>query len=128
MDQKPQDLAMELEAKLKFFVGICLAVTLVGTIGAVLYSLIFVTQPMTGSAPNDEKFFALIGPIATFLTGTLSGIMLGASKAPKEDVKPLPTPPAKTGEKCPTCNTPKAPITTAAAPAPMRAPPPPKMN
>lgn len=122
MDQKPQDLAMELEAKLKFFVGICLAVTLVGTIGAVLYSLIFVTQPMTGSAPNDEKFFALIGPIATFLTGTLSGIMLGASKAPKDN-SPLPAPPAKTGEKCPTCGT-----TKSAGPVQMKAPPPPKLK
>jgi hypothetical protein len=76
-----------LEAKLRFFVGICLALTLTGTIFAVLYSLIFVTQPMNGSAPNDEKFFELIQPIATFLTGTLSGIMLatrrGQDKAPE---------------------------------------------
>jgi hypothetical protein len=47
---------------------------------AVLYSLVFVTQPMTASAPNDEKFFALIGPIATFLTGTLSGIMISSGR------------------------------------------------
>lgn len=127
MDQKPQDLAMELEAKLKFFVGICLAVTLVGTIGAVLYSLIFVTQPMTGSAPNDEKFFALIGPIATFLTGTLSGIMLGASKAPKDDTKALPPAPVKNGDKCPSCGSSSA-KSVASAPTPMRAPPPPKMK
>jgi hypothetical protein len=30
-------------------------------------------------SPNDEKFFELIQPIATFLTGTLSGIMLSGS-------------------------------------------------
>jgi hypothetical protein len=64
-----------LNAKLRFIVGICLAFTLTGTIFAVLYSLIHVTQPMYTS-PNDEKFFELIQPIATFLTGTLSGIML----------------------------------------------------
>lgn len=67
-----------LNAKLRFIVGICLAFTLTGTIFAVLYSLIHITQPMYTS-PNDEKFFELIQPIATFLTGTLSGIMLSGS-------------------------------------------------
>jgi hypothetical protein len=68
----------ELNAKLRFIVGVCLAFTLTGTIFAVLYSLIHVTQPMFVS-PNDQKFFELIQPIATFLTGTLSGIMLSGS-------------------------------------------------
>ena len=31
---------------------------------------------MNGMSPVDNKFFELIIPIATFLTGTLSGIML----------------------------------------------------
>jgi hypothetical protein len=66
----------QLMARLKFFIGICLALTLVGIIFVVLYSLIFVTQPMNAMAPIDQKFFELIIPIATFLTGTLSGIML----------------------------------------------------
>jgi hypothetical protein len=70
-----------LEAKLKFIVGICLSFTLTGIIFAVLYSLIHVTQPMNASAPNDMKFFELIQPIATFLTGTLSGIMLTSSRS-----------------------------------------------
>ena len=74
------DLPEILEARLRYFVGICLALTLTGTIFAILYSLIFVTQPMNASAPNDEKFFALINPIATFLTGTLSGIMLSTGR------------------------------------------------
>jgi hypothetical protein len=66
----------QLMARLKFFIGICLALTLVGIVFVVLYSLIFVTQPMNAMAPIDQKFFELIIPIATFLTGTLSGIML----------------------------------------------------
>ncbi len=67
-----------LDAKLRYFIGVVLGLTLMFTVLAVLYSLVFVTQPMAGSAPNDEKFFALIGPIATFLTGTLSGIMISS--------------------------------------------------
>ncbi len=66
----------ELNARLRFFIGIILGLTLFGIVFVVLYSLIFVTQPMNGMSPVDNKFFELIIPIATFLTGTLSGIML----------------------------------------------------
>lgn len=73
----------QLMARLKFFIGVCLALTLTGIVFVVLYSLIFVTQPLNAISPIDQKFFELIVPIATFLTGTLSGIMLAGHK--KED-------------------------------------------
>ena len=73
----------QLMARLKFFIGVCLALTLTGIVFVVLYSIIFVTQPLNAISPIDQKFFELIVPIATFLTGTLSGIMLAGSK--KED-------------------------------------------
>ena len=70
----------QLMARLKFFIGICLSLTLFGIVFVVLYSLIFVTQPLNAISPIDQKFFELIVPIATFLTGTLSGIMLAGQK------------------------------------------------
>ena len=73
----------QLMARLKFFIGVCLALTLTGIVFVVLYSIIFVTQPLNAMSPIDQKFFELIVPIATFLTGTLSGIMLAGVK--KED-------------------------------------------
>ena len=73
----------QLMARLKFFIGVCLALTLTGIVFVVLYSIIFVTQPLNAISPIDQKFFELIIPIATFLTGTLSGIMLSGAK--KED-------------------------------------------
>ena len=78
MENKPEFLYTEdqLMARLKFFIGICLALTLTGIVFVVLYSIIFVTQPLNAMSPIDQKFFELIIPIATFLTGTLSGIML----------------------------------------------------
>ena len=98
----------QLMARLKFFIGVCLALTLFGIVFVVLYSLIFVTQPLNAISPIDQKFFELIIPIATFLTGTLSGIMLAggdkdlrakaldaANKAPT--VSPAPTTPAPSG-------------------------------
>lgn len=77
-DNKPEFIYTEeqLMARLKFFIGICLALTLTGIVFVVLYSIIFVTQPLNAMSPIDQKFFELIIPIATFLTGTLSGIML----------------------------------------------------
>ncbi len=73
----------QLMSRLKFFIGVCLSLTLTGIVFVVLYSLIFVTQPLNAISPIDQKFFELIVPIATFLTGTLSGIMLAGGK--KED-------------------------------------------
>jgi hypothetical protein len=93
----------QLMARLKFFIGICLSFTLVGIVFVVLYSIIFVTQPLNAISPIDQKFFELIVPIATFLTGTLSGIMLsgGDKDAQREAMKAAnagwskpPTPPA----------------------------------
>jgi hypothetical protein len=69
----------QLMARLKFFIGICLALTLTGIVFVVLFSIIFVTQPLNAISPIDSKFFELIIPIATFLTGTLSGIMLAGN-------------------------------------------------
>ena len=93
----------QLMARLRFFIGICLALTLTGIVFVVLYSITFVTQPLNAISPIDQKFFELIIPIATFLTGTLSGIML-AGKDPEAQKQALaaankgwdkpPTPPA----------------------------------
>lgn len=87
MFKGPRYTESELMARLKFTVGLSLAFTLTGIVFVVLYSLIFVTQPMTQS-PNDAKFFELITPIATFLTGILSGIMLGKDDKKPEEKKP----------------------------------------
>ena len=62
---------------LRFIVGVVMAITLVGIVGVVLYSLVFVTQPIDVQAPNDAEFFKLVNPIATFIVGALSGIMVG---------------------------------------------------
>ena len=89
----------ELMVRLKVFIGGCLAITLIGIVFTVLYSVMFVTQPLNAISPVDQKFFELIIPIATFLTGTLSGIMLAGTGenaalagARSNMSKPMPTP------------------------------------
>lgn len=112
----------ELNARLKFFIGIVLGLTLFGIVFVVLYSLIFVTQPMNGMSPVDNKFFELIIPIATFLTGTLSGIMLAGddkdlrAKAIDAASKSAP-PPSSTPPMTPRPFTPTAPTFSAPTPA-----------
>jgi hypothetical protein len=92
----------QLMARLKFFIGICLALTLTGIVFVVLYSIIFITQPLNAISPIDQKFFEMIIPIATFLTGTLSGIMLAGNdkdlkaQALNAATKPTPVSPAPT--------------------------------
>ena len=114
----------QLMARLKFFIGICLALTLTGIVFVVLYSIIFITQPLNAISPIDQKFFEMIIPIATFLTGTLSGIMLAGNdkdlkaQALNAATKPTPVSPAPV-----TPSTPYVP-TTSYVPAPVARPTP----
>jgi len=119
MFKGPRYTESELMARLKFTVGLSLAFTLTGIVFVVLYSLIFVTQPMQQS-PNDAKFFELITPIATFLTGILSGIMLGKNEKQEIPEAPKAPEPPSLGELSPSDLVPEpvaevAPLVVAAA-------------
>ena len=75
------------EELLRFIVGVVLSLTLTVIVVTVLYSLIFVSQPMDGQAPNDAEFFKLINPIATFIVGALAGLMAGQGSGPSQEKK-----------------------------------------
>jgi hypothetical protein len=80
------------EELLRFIVGIVLSLTLTFIVATVLYSLVFVSQPMEGQSPNDAEFFKLINPIATFIVGALAGLMAGqgsggVKKRPPEKIE-----------------------------------------
>jgi hypothetical protein len=64
----------ELHARLIVTIGILLAFVFAGSVFAMLYALVFVTQPMA-QAPNDAAFIDLVSTLCVFLTGTLSGIL-----------------------------------------------------
>ena len=113
----------QLMARLKFFIGICLALTLTGIVFVVLYSIIFITQPLNAISPIDQKFFEMIIPIATFLTGTLSGIMLAGgdkdlkAKALDAANRPTPVSPSPTTPNLPSSGTSTFSATPATFPA-----------
>jgi len=72
-----------MEAKLRYFIGVALTVILGGVIFSILYSLIFVTQPLGESSENDRKFFELLTPIASFIVGALGGVMAAGNNRNK---------------------------------------------
>ena len=73
--------ASDLDARLKFILGITLGTILLCTTLGILYALIFVTQPIGGQSENDKMFFNVLGSVATFITGTLAGLLIGQSGA-----------------------------------------------
>ena len=71
----------ELDARLKFFLGMTLGTILLFTTMGILYALVFVTQPIGEQSENDKMFFNVLSSVATFITGTLAGILIGNSGA-----------------------------------------------
>ena len=71
----------DLDARLKFMLGTILGLILFFTSTGILYGLLFVTQPIGAQSENDKMFFNVLGSIATFITGTLAGILIGKSGA-----------------------------------------------
>ena len=64
----------EIKARLILIVGITLAITFVLSTAALLFGLLFVTQPLEVS-PNDTSAWDLLKPMMLFLTGSLTGVL-----------------------------------------------------
>lgn len=64
----------EIKARLIFVVGCALAVTFLISTAALLYGLLFVTQPLEVS-PNDSSAWDLLKPMMLFLTGSMTGLL-----------------------------------------------------
>jgi hypothetical protein len=75
----------ELDARLKFVVGCILGLVLTITTIGVLYALVFVTQPIGAQAENDKMFFGVLSSVATFITGTLAGLMISTGRNKEQE-------------------------------------------
>lgn len=96
----------ELDARLKFILGIILGLILLLTAVGILYALIFVTQPVNAQSENDKMFFNVLGSIATFITGTLAGILIGSKGGDSPATAEEPMFPVATEEVVPESPTP----------------------
>lgn len=74
----------QLDSRLKFVVGCILGAVLLITTFFILYALVFVTQPIGVQSENDKMFFGVLSSVATFITGTLAGLMISTGRS-KED-------------------------------------------
>jgi hypothetical protein len=54
-----------------------------------LYALIFIEQPIGAQSENDKMFFNLLNSIATFITGTLAGILIGKTNSGSSEETPV---------------------------------------
>lgn len=74
--------ADELNARLRFYVGLMLAITVFGATMAIIYAVTFVTQPLGEvQSENDKAFFGLLSTTISFLVGVISGFMLNGTSA-----------------------------------------------
>jgi len=81
----------ELDARLKFFLGMTLGTILLFTTMGILYALVFVTQPIGEQSENDKMFFNVLSSVATFITGTLAGILIGKNGGSSDNSQPIQT-------------------------------------
>ena len=72
----------EINSRLRFIVGILLALTVFGATMAIIYAVTFVTQPLGEvQSENDKAFFGLLSTTVSFLVGVISGFMLNGTSA-----------------------------------------------
>jgi hypothetical protein len=86
----------QLNALLKFIIGITFCVILVMMASLSMYSVVFVTQPMSGMAPADKQFFLLLSDMSKYVLGALATLIAVRGKeqfVPPNLSKPEPEPP-----------------------------------
>jgi hypothetical protein len=66
--------AEEIEVRVWAAVILVLVFILLGAMAMFLYSVTYVTQPMSGMAPIDKIYTSQISTIMVFITGVLGGV------------------------------------------------------
>lgn len=101
------------DAVIKFCIAITFCCTVIIMVGVSLYSVVFVTQPMTGMAPADKQFFLILSDMSKYILGSLATLLAVKGK----DVLPQFVPPNLSK---PEADPPPAPKAPASSQAPIR--------
>jgi hypothetical protein len=80
----------QLDALLRFVIGIVFSLTVFGMVILSLYSVIFVTQPMNAIAPADKNFFYLLNDMSKYILGSLATLLAIKGKDVLSDKTPPP--------------------------------------
>lgn len=87
------------EAKIKLTIAISFCVTIMAMVILSMYSLVFVTQPMSGIAPADKQFFFLLSDMSKYILGSLGTLLAIKGKDAIKEMMPPKEEPPKTEEK-----------------------------
>ena len=83
------------DAVIKFCIALTFCCTVIIMVGVSLYSVVFVTQPMSGMAPADKQFFLILSDMSKYILGSLATLLAVKGK----DALPMFTPPGLSTEK-----------------------------
>ena len=95
------------DAVIKFCIALTFCCTVIIMVGVSLYSVVFVTQPMSGMAPADKQFFLILSDMSKYILGSLATLLAVKGKdalpqfippnlSTKEEREDKPVPPAPT--------------------------------
>ena len=91
--------AEAIEIRIWGFVVVVVTMILVFIVGSMLYSIIFVVQPIKSMAPIDQAFTKMLNDIVLLIVGGIGGIM--SKRAVKAAANMMaPTPPMPTYPPC----------------------------
>jgi hypothetical protein len=101
----------QLNAWLKFVIGITFCLILVMMASLSMYSVVFVTQPLSNIAPADKQFFLLLSDMSKYILGALATLIavkgkdqfippgLTTAKEREDACKPTPAAPVSTQKR-----------------------------
>lgn len=96
-----EDLVLLIQVMMWAFVVFIIMIVFGGTVFSMLYSVIFVSQPIKSMAPIDQAFTKMLNDIVLLLTGSISTIagmfaIKASAKAIAEKIAPAILPPPST--------------------------------
>ena len=65
----------QIDSVIKLIIGSTFCLVILMMSGLATYSIVFVTQPMTGIAPADKALFALLSDISKYCLGALATLL-----------------------------------------------------
>lgn len=80
--------AEHVESKIKFTIAVSFCITIVAMVFLSMYSLVFVTQPMSGIAPADKQFFFLLSDMSKYILGSLGTLLAIKGKDAIKEMMP----------------------------------------
>ena len=94
------------DAVIKFCIALTFCCNVIIMVGVSLYSVVFVTQPMSGMAPADKQFFLILSDMSKYILGSLATLLAVKGK----DALPQFVPPNLSKPEADPPPTPKTPV------------------